>query len=132
MSELTSDQIPEFQRDKKADGTPYRSMKGPMLAAFLHSITLKDPAVPVTPEFRSIFAVTKRDGVNMTNAMDRMDEFITMLSPAEVETMEKMKLLYSSFLNFGTLGAEASWDDNSRMRYSQLRQIAKVNFPAND
>lgn len=133
MSDYTSDQIPEMKRDIQLNGTPYRSMKGPMLAALLHSITLKDwNGPPMSEEFRTVFKVTKKNGVDMTNAMDAMDKFVGALVPAEVETMKAMKLLYAKFLQFGATGPDATWGDNCKTRYSQLRAIAATNFQAND
>lgn len=133
MSDHTADQIPELARDIQQNGTPYRSMKGPMLAALLHSITLKDWNDPaMSQEFRTVFNVTKKNGVDMTNAMDAMDIFVGTLTPAEVTTMKDMKLLYAKFLHFGANGPNASWGDNCKMRYSQLRAIAAYSFQAND
>ena len=133
MSDHTADQIPELALDIPQPGSPYRSMKGPMLAALLHSITLKDWANPaITPGFRDVFQVTKANGIDMTNAMDAMDTFVKTLELPEVQTMKEMQVLYAKFLNFGNTGENATWDRNCRMRYSQLWAIAATDFQAND
>ena len=133
MSQLTADQIPELALDVPEPGSPYRSLKGPMLAALLHSITLKDWSGPaISPAFRDVFKVTKANGIDMTNAMDAMDTFVGTLTPAEVTTLKDMQVLYAKFLNFGNTGQNATWDRNCRMRYSQLWAIAATDFQAND
>lgn len=119
----------EFDKDKDRLNVPYRSMKGPMLAAFLYTFTRRaETAKPETQAFRDAFTVTKKNGIDWTNALTLTEQFLGSCTPEEKKTVEDMQGVYQKFLEFGTMGSDATWGDNCLMRYSQLKAIAGIKF----